>query len=127
MMSIRIVLLFVFSFYVDLAFAKDTALTNSDLPITKVALALFFVCGLILVLFFITKFFKLNLLVQGSVKLVSSTVISGSNKIAVIEVNDQHYLLGVTPQSISLIDKLDAKLDIKKAEFSNSFKEEKIR
>ena len=83
------------------------------------------VLALIFVLAYIVK--RLNLVPSngGVVKTLAVTPIGQREKVVLIEVNGQQYLLGVTAQQINLIDKLDHAVDIPTTSFASRLKQAK--
>ncbi|MDD8058601.1 MULTISPECIES: flagellar biosynthetic protein FliO [Shewanella] len=83
------------------------------------------VLALIFVLAYIVK--RLNLVPSngGVIKSLAVTPIGQREKVVLIEVNGQQYLLGVTSQQISLIDKLDTQVDVQTSSFANRLKQAK--
>ncbi|GGP99811.1 flagellar protein [Shewanella ulleungensis] len=83
------------------------------------------VLAIIFVLAYIVK--RLNLVPSngGVIKTLAVTPIGQREKVVLIDVNGQQYLLGVTPQSINLIDKLDTAVDVPATSFASRLKQAK--
>ena len=83
------------------------------------------VLAVIFVLAYIVK--RLNLVPSngGVIKTLAVTPIGQREKVVLIDVNGQQYLLGVTPQSINLIDKLDTAVDVPVTSFASRLKQAK--
>ncbi|GGP38526.1 flagellar protein [Shewanella algicola] len=116
---------------VDAANSSTTAvLTRTSEASNTATLAnmvggLIVVLALIFVLAYIVK--RLNLVPSngGVIKSLAVTPIGQREKVVLIEVNGQQYLLGVTSQQISLIDKLDTQVDVPTTSFSSRLKQAK--
>ncbi|WP_390904121.1 flagellar biosynthetic protein FliO [Shewanella phaeophyticola] len=83
------------------------------------------VLALIFVLAYIVKRLKLVPSNGGVIKSLAVTPIGQREKVVLIEVNGQQYLLGVTSQQISLIDKLDTQVDVQTSSFASRLKQAK--
>ncbi|NKF50145.1 flagellar biosynthetic protein FliO [Shewanella sp. WXL01] len=70
------------------------------------------VLALIFVLAYIVK--RLNIMPnqQGTIKTIAATAIGQREKLMVVELAGQQYFIGVTPEQISLLDKLDEPISI---------------
>ena len=83
------------------------------------------VLALIFLLAYIVKRLKLVPSHSGVIKTVAVTAIGQREKVVLIEVNGQQYLLGVTPQQINLIDKLATSVDVPISSFASRLKQAK--
>ncbi len=83
------------------------------------------VLALIFLLAYIVKRLKLVPSSGGVIKTVAVTSIGQREKVVLVEVNGQQYLLGVTSQQINLIDKLANPVDIPISSFANRLKQAK--
>lgn len=83
------------------------------------------VLAVIFVLAYIVK--RLNLVPSngGVIKTLAVTPMGQREKVVLIDVNGQQYLIGVTSQSINLIDKLDAAVDVPDTSFASRLKQAK--
>ena len=83
------------------------------------------VLALIFLLAYIVK--RLNLVPSnGSViKTIAVTPIGQREKVVIVEVNGQQYLLGVTSQQINLIDKLATPVEVESHSFASRLKHAK--
>lgn len=83
-----------------------------DLALGSLLASLLLVLVCIFVFAYLMK--KTNLLKNGRgktlIKVVATQPLSNKSRVQMLEVNGQHYLLGVTEQNITLLDKLDAPL-----------------
>jgi len=80
---------------------------------------------LIFVLAYIVK--RLNLVPssQGALKTVAMTSLGQKEKLVLIDVDGQQYLLGVTAQQVNLIDKLDTPVDVAAESFASRLRQAK--
>ncbi|QDE33276.1 flagellar biosynthetic protein FliO [Shewanella polaris] len=83
------------------------------------------VLALIFLLAYIVKRLKLVPSSGGVIKTVAVTSVGQREKVVLVEVNGQQYLLGVTSQQINLIDKLTNPVDIPISSFANRLKQAK--
>lgn len=83
------------------------------------------VIGIIFVLAYIVK--RLNLVPSqhSVIKSVAVAAMGQKEKVALIEVNGQQYLLGITSQQITLIDKLDQKITMESETFAQRLRQAK--
>ena len=97
-----------------LLFAAPTlANTGANPPsITSWLLSSLMVIGLILVLGFLLKKSKLTTIMNGGqMKIVASLPMGYKEKLIVVKVGEQQLLLGVTPQQINFLYRLEQPLD----------------
>ncbi|WP_227006709.1 flagellar biosynthetic protein FliO [Shewanella donghaensis] len=82
---------------------------------------------IIFVLAYIVK--KLNLVQsnQGVIKTIAVTSLGQKEKLVVVELEGQQYLLGVTSQQINLIEKLDSSVEIETNTFASRLKQAKAQ
>ncbi len=85
--------------------------------------ALAFVVGIILLLAYVTKRLKLVTANQGGIKTVSATPLGQKEKLVLVELEGQQYLLGVTSQQITLIDKLSSPTQAEQQSFAEHFRQ----
>lgn len=83
------------------------------------------VIGIIFVLAYIVK--RLNLVPSqhSVIKSVAVAAMGQKEKVVLIEVNGQQYLLGITSQQITLIDKLDQKITVESETFAQRLRQAK--
>ncbi|MGX9459964.1 flagellar biosynthetic protein FliO [Shewanella sp. A14] len=80
------------------------------------------VLALIFLLAYIVKRLKLVPSHGGVIKTVAVTAIGQREKVVLVEVDGQQYLLGVTSQQINLIDKLANPVDVPTSSFASRLK-----
>ena len=74
---------------------------------------------------YIVKRLKLVPSSGGVIKTIAVTSIGQREKVVLVEVNGQQYLLGVTSQQINLIDKLATPVDVPISSFASRLKQAK--
>lgn len=88
-------------------FALEENVSHPDFALGSLLASLLLVIACIFVFAFLMK--KTNLLKNGQgksqIKLIATQPLTNKGRVQIIEVNDQHYLLGVTEQNITLLDK----------------------
>ncbi|GIU50638.1 flagellar protein [Shewanella sairae] len=80
---------------------------------------------LIFFLAYLVKRFNLVPSSQGVLKTIAVTPLGQKEKLVLIEVDGQQYLLGVTPQQISLVDKLAQPVEIATESFATRLRQAK--
>ncbi|MEC4726502.1 flagellar biosynthetic protein FliO [Shewanella sp. D64] len=88
---------------------------------------LILVLVLIFVLAYIVKRLNLVPASNGVLKMVAVTPLGQKEKVVLIEVEGQQYLLGVTAQQVSLIDKLDEAVKIETNTFATRLRQAKTK
>nr|WP_235585970.1 flagellar biosynthetic protein FliO [Shewanella frigidimarina] len=83
------------------------------------------VLALIFLLAYIVKRLKLVPSNGGIIKAIAVTPIGQREKVVLVEVNGQQYLLGVTSQQINLIDKLANPVEVPVSSFASRLKQAK--
>ncbi|MEM5503341.1 flagellar biosynthetic protein FliO [Shewanella frigidimarina] len=83
------------------------------------------VLAIIFLLAYIVKRLKLVPSSGGVIKTIAVTSIGQREKVVLVEVNGQQYLLGVTSQQINLIDKLATSVDVPISSFASRLKQAK--
>lgn len=86
--------------------------------IQEVVLGLLCVIATIFIISWLVKKFKLNLAIQGPIKTIAVNQINHTSRVMLIELNEQQYLIGVTPHQIQLIDRLEQPLEHSPVSFS---------
>jgi flagellar protein FliO/FliZ len=83
------------------------------------------VVALIILLAYIVK--KLNLVPSQNaiIKTIAMTPVGQKEKLMVVEINQQQYLLGVTSQQINLIDKLASPIEASTHSFAQNLQQAK--
>lgn len=88
-------------------YALEESMGNPDFALGSLLASLLLVIACIFVFAFLMK--KTNLLKNGQgrsqIKVLATQPLTNKGRVQIIEVNDQHYLLGVTEQNITLLDK----------------------
>jgi len=94
-------------------------------PLANMIGGLIAVIAVILLLAYIVK--RLNLVSSngGLIKTIAVNSIGQREKVVLVEVNGQQYLLGVTAQQINLIDKLTTAVDVPTSSFASRLKQAK--
>jgi len=99
------------AFFPVRAFALEES-TSPDLALGSMFASLLLVLACIFVFAYLMK--KTNLLKNGKgrtlIKVVAMHPLTNKGRVQLIEVNGQQYLLGVTEQNITLLDKLEKPL-----------------
>ncbi len=87
--------------------AMEESMNNPDFALGSVLASLLLVIACIFLFAFLMK--KTNLLKNGqgktAMKVVATLPLTNKGRVQIVELNGQHYLLGVTEQNISLLDK----------------------
>lgn len=92
--------------------AETTSATSSS-DILSMALSLIMVLVLILVLAYFVKKLNPNLTNNDEFKVVRSLPLGSRERLMVVEIDNAQHLLGVTPQSINYLHKLETPLSEK--------------
>lgn len=109
MMRVFIVLC---SFFSINASAVEEKAGPPDLAITSMLASLLLVLVCIFVFAYLMKQSNLlrNTKGKGQIRIVATQPLTSKGRVQMIEINGQQYLLGVTEQNITLLDKLDKPL-----------------
>ena len=83
------------------------------------------VLALIFVLAYIVRRFNLTPSANNVLKTVAVTPLGQKEKVVLMEVNGKQYLLGVTPQQVTLIDKLEDPIEVKAETFASKLRQAK--
>ncbi|MDB2386236.1 flagellar biosynthetic protein FliO [Shewanella sp.] len=123
-MSIPLILTSLASAAVPVEAAASSA-PSTVATLTSMVGGLIVVLLLIFVLAYIVK--RLNLVPssQGALKTVAMTSLGQKEKLVLIDVDGQQYLLGVTAQQVNLIDKLDTPVDVAAESFASRLRQAK--
>ncbi|WP_407696591.1 flagellar biosynthetic protein FliO [Shewanella goraebulensis] len=99
--------------------------TSNIAALSSMMGGLILVIAIIFVLAYIVK--KLNLVQsnQGVIKTVAMTPLGQKEKLVLVELEGQQYLLGVTAQQVNLIEKLDTAVNVETASFASRLKQAK--
>ncbi len=81
------------------------------------------VIGLILFLAYMTKRLKLVSANYGGIKTISATPLGQKEKLVLVELEGQQYLLGVTSQQITLIDKVANANNVEQESFAEHLRQ----
>ena len=100
---------------------REPALTT----MTNMLGGLILVIALIFLLAYLVKRLKLVPSSHGVLKTLAVTPLGQREKMVLVEVDGQQYLLGVTPQRVSLIDKLDNPITIEQDSFASRLRQAK--
>ena len=80
---------------------------------------------LIFFLAYLVKRFNLVPSSQGVLKTIAVTPLGQKEKLVLVEVDGQQYLLGVTPNQVSLVDKLAQPVEVSTESFATRLKQAK--
>ncbi|MCG6199836.1 flagellar biosynthetic protein FliO [Psychromonas antarctica] len=98
------------------ALALEESAGRPDLAIGSMLASLLLVLACIFVFAYLMK--KTNLLKNGKgralIKVIATQPLTSKGRVQLIDIDGQQYLLGVTEQNITLLDKLDAPLTTEK-------------
>lgn len=97
------------------AVEKDSAMAT----LANMLGGLIVVLILIFVLAYIVRRFNLVPASSNVLKVVAATSLGQREKVVLVEVDGQQYLLGVTPQQVNLIDKLETVVNTEMDSFAN--------
>lgn len=86
---------------------------------------LIIVLGLIFLLAYLVKRLKLVPTSHGVLKTLAVTPLGQREKMVLVEVGGQQYLLGVTSQQVTLIDKLDNPIKVEQDSFASRLRQAK--
>ncbi|WP_282166705.1 flagellar biosynthetic protein FliO [Shewanella japonica] len=105
--------------------ATRGAETSNIAALSSMMGGLILVIAIIFVLAYIVK--KLNLVQsnQGVIKTVAMTPLGQKEKLVLVELEGQQYLLGVTAQQVNLIEKLDSAVQVETTSFASRLKQAK--
>ena len=96
------------------SFAAEDKVGPPDLALTSMLGSLLLVIVCIFIFAFLMK--QTNLLKnargKSQIKIIATQPLSTKSRVQMIEVNGQQYLLGVTEQNVTLLDKLDKPLTV---------------
>ncbi|MGI2259480.1 flagellar biosynthetic protein FliO [Shewanella sp. GXUN23E] len=108
------------------ASAADTAAPASNQStMASMVGGLILVLLLIFALAFVVKRFNLVPSSHGQLKTLAVTPLGQKEKLVLVEVGKQQYLLGVTPHQVNLIDKLEEPLEVKVVSFAEQLRQAK--
>ncbi|WP_019613255.1 flagellar biosynthetic protein FliO [Psychromonas ossibalaenae] len=97
------------AFFPVLSFGVQETASRPDLALGSMLASLLLVIVCIFVFAYLMK--KTNLLKNGqgksAIKVVATQPLTSKGRVQMIEINGQHYLLGVTEQNITLLDKFE--------------------
>ncbi|MCL1145255.1 flagellar biosynthetic protein FliO [Shewanella sp. 10N.261.52.F9] len=105
--------------------ATTTSSASSIATLSSMVGGLIVVLILIFFLAYLVKRFNLVPSSQGVLKTIAVTPLGQKEKLVLVEVNGQQYLLGVTQQQISLVDKLAQPVEIETESFANRLRQAK--
>jgi len=97
------------------AVEKDSAMST----LANMLGGLILVLILIFVLAYIVRRFNLVPASSNVLKVVAATSLGQREKVVLVEVDGQQYLLGVTPQQVNLIDKLETVVNTEMDSFAS--------
>ncbi|MBY6186871.1 flagellar biosynthetic protein FliO [Marinobacter hydrocarbonoclasticus] len=94
-----------------LTLAAETAPAGANDQMATMVASLLGVVALIVVLAVLARRFNLPNTVGGPLKTVAMMPVGTKERVAVIQVGEQQYLVGITAQNITLLDKLEQPLE----------------
>jgi flagellar protein FliO/FliZ len=94
---------------------------NSQVELLSWVMSLALVLVTIFVCAWVLKKTRLSQFAGGQSKVVTNLALGTRERVMVIEIGEQQYLIGVTAQSINLLDKLDKPIVAKPNKMSGSF------
>ncbi|WP_163935809.1 flagellar biosynthetic protein FliO [Paraferrimonas sp. SM1919] len=110
--------------YTPSLFASDKVTSPTE-QLVSMLFGLIMVVGLIFALAFIVKRLNLGQMASGPIKTLAIANLGQKEKVAVIEVANKQYLIGVTAGQINLIDTLEEPLAVNKPDFASILKKQK--
>ncbi|RRS08998.1 flagellar biosynthetic protein FliO [Pseudoalteromonas sp. J010] len=97
-----------------------SAASGLSAELLSMGLSLILVIGLVLGLAFILKRLNPNMVNQKDFKVIRSVSLGTKERLLVIELDNKHHLLGVTPNNINYLYQLETPLDdINRTPFAN--------
>ncbi|WP_338063723.1 flagellar biosynthetic protein FliO [Alteromonas flava] len=93
----------------------------------SIFLSLLVVIGIIFALAYVMRRFNVAHTGNGDLKVVASMVAGTKERVMVVEVGDEQYLLGVTAHNISHLATLPNKITPKKSEVADQFKQKLVQ
>ncbi|RYV02722.1 flagellar biosynthetic protein FliO [Shewanella sp. OPT22] len=83
------------------------------------------VLALIFVLAYVVRRFNLAPSTNNVLKTVAVAPLGQKEKVVLMEVNGKQYLLGVTPQQVNLIEKIEDPIEVKAESFASKLRQAK--
>lgn len=77
----------------------------------RMIMSLIIVLGVIFFLAFIVKRLKITPASQKNIRSVANLSIGPKERVVIVEVNDEQFMIGVTSQNVNLLHKLDKPID----------------
>ncbi len=105
------------------AIAQDSPTMSSAGSIASIFLSLLVVVGIIFALAYVMRRFNVAHTGNGDLKVVASMVAGTKERIMVVEVGDEQYLLGITSNNISHLATLPTHIEPRKNEMADQFKD----
>lgn len=125
------------SFLITALAATATTLTDKSVPavtdaapsalgsFTSMIGGLVVVLALIFVLAYVVRRFNLAPSTNNVLKTVAVAPLGQKEKVVLMEVNGKQYLLGVTPQQVNLIEKIEDPIEVKAESFASKLRQAK--
>ncbi|MBY6105225.1 flagellar biosynthetic protein FliO [Ferrimonas balearica] len=110
-MSARVVMGAALALLSSAAVAAEPVSAGANDQMATMVASLVGVVGLIIVLAVLARRFNLPNSVGGPMKTVAMLPVGTKERVAVIQVGEQQYLVGITGQSVTLLDKLEQPLE----------------
>ena len=89
----------------------NAASTDAAPDFVNMMTSLVIVIGLIFALAMVAKRFNIGNGGQGVIKLIATLPVGTKERLIIVEIEQQQYLLGVTTQQVRLIERLDKKIE----------------
>lgn len=109
------------------AVAQSTNTASSASSIASIFLSLLVVVGIIFALAYVMRRFNVAHTGNGDMKVVASMVAGTKERLMVVEVGDEQYLLGITAHNINHLATLPSPIAGKQAEAGEQFKQKLVQ
>ena len=107
-------------------FAQSSSTTSSASSIVSIFLSLLVVVGIIFALAYVMRRFNVAHTGNGDMKVVASMVAGAKERLMVVEVGDEQYLLGITAHNINHLATLPTPIVGKHADTGEQFKQKLV-
>jgi len=97
------------------SFASVTKVDNTP-DILRMMMSLVIVLGVIFALAFVVKKLKITPSSQKHIRTVANLSVGQKERVVVVEVNDEQFMIGVTAHSVNLLHKLDRPINVGKGD-----------
>jgi len=100
-------------------FAQVTKVDNTP-DFLRMIMSLVIVLGVIFMLAFVVKRLKITPSSQKHIRTVANLSVGQKERVVVVEVNDEQFMIGVTAHNVNLLHKLDRPINVNKNEENNT-------